>query len=220
MIRKFIIQIFIGFDIYEKTIPIEKEECNICTNNCKIKVTSIKEKTVAYGFLCGRDYDTKKYINNKSEKFTLPEIYDRAFHFKQKKIKEKNITIGIPAALHMMEDLHLWKKFFNILGVETIISDNSGNFIETGKKISNAEFCAPVISMHGHVDYLLNKSDYIFLPVYGHSRTKIKNVQRQYCYYTLYTPPLSEELADNKNRIISPFFSLWVQNFSNKNSII
>ena len=30
-----------------------------------MSIAAIENEKVAYGFLCGRDYDTKKYVNNK-----------------------------------------------------------------------------------------------------------------------------------------------------------
>jgi activator of 2-hydroxyglutaryl-CoA dehydratase len=53
---------FKGLEIYKNSIPIENEVCTICNNNCKIKKVTIKDEIVAFGFLCGRDYETKKFV--------------------------------------------------------------------------------------------------------------------------------------------------------------
>jgi predicted CoA-substrate-specific enzyme activase len=58
---------FRGIDIYKKPIPIQSEVCELCTNHCKITVADIDHEPVAYGFLCGRDYNTRKHVN------TIPE---------------------------------------------------------------------------------------------------------------------------------------------------
>ena len=53
---------FRGLDLYNKEIPVQTETCNLCNNNCRIRIAEVSGEKVAYGFLCGRDYDTKKYV--------------------------------------------------------------------------------------------------------------------------------------------------------------
>ena len=50
---------FRGTGIYREEITIETETCNLCTNNCCISLANISGEKVAYGFMCGRDYDDK-----------------------------------------------------------------------------------------------------------------------------------------------------------------
>jgi len=49
---------FRGLGLYEKQIPLRYEICVLCTNHCKLTVAGIDSTEAAYGFLCGRDYDT------------------------------------------------------------------------------------------------------------------------------------------------------------------
>ena len=62
---------FKGIQLYKKDIPVKSEVCELCTNHCKITIADVDGERVAYGFLCGRDYDTKKYINNDLSGFDL-----------------------------------------------------------------------------------------------------------------------------------------------------
>ena len=48
---------FRGLSLHRMDIPIRSEVCDICPNHCKLTLADLAGRTVAYGFLCGRDYD-------------------------------------------------------------------------------------------------------------------------------------------------------------------
>lgn len=196
---------FRGTGIYNQAIPVRSEVCDLCTNSCKVKVADVNGESVAFGFLCGRDYETRKFVNTNSSGFDL--IKER------KKISASNIlkqssfdfTIGIPAALYLFEDLGLWRDFFYSLGVKTVTSENYKEGVKEGKNISASEFCAPMSEMHGHVAHLADTCDYVFLPVYIEAKPKEDGGRRQYCYYTQYLPPVIKASASiNVQKILSP----------------
>ncbi len=47
--------------------------------------------------------------------------------------------------------------FFSILGIRTVVSRNLKQPVALGKTLAKAEFCAPVMALHGHVVHLLKK---------------------------------------------------------------
>ena len=96
---------FRGLDLYSKKIPLRSETCNLCTNHCKLTVAEIDSEQVAYGFLCGRDYDTSRYVNNNRTGFDLLKERSRVFAFRAAAEFIEDFTIGLPAALHLLEDL-------------------------------------------------------------------------------------------------------------------
>lgn len=195
---------FRGLDICKKDIPVHSETCNICTNHCKLKVAEIDNEIEAYGFLCGRDYNVNKFIKNPLAQFQLIEKRKEFFRFKYP-VHEKAITIGIPADLHLFEEIPFWRKFFDLLFINTITSEVYTTPVKDGKNLSGAEFCAPISAMHGHVEYLRQKVDYIFLPVYLEETVETK-MDKQYCYYTQFIASVisvQKHFADNK-KILSP----------------
>ena len=212
---------FRGLDIYKKEIPVASEICGLCTNHCKLKIADINGESVAYGFLCGRDYETKKFVKNVSGANGLLESRDAVFRLKKKKEHDENFTVGIPAALHLFEDVQFWEKFFDKLSIKTIISRTFHESIALGKNISAAEFCAPMSSLHGHVKYLEDKADYIFLPTYLEVKSDEKGARRQYCYYTQYAS--SVIMTNNKilsqERIINPLIKTRKGDFFSKYQI-
>jgi predicted CoA-substrate-specific enzyme activase len=172
---------FRGISLYTEEIPIESEICNFCHNNCKIKKVLVQGEVVAFGFLCGRDYDTQKFVDNKKGSFDLIKEYKRAFKVNNKPQKYRsNITVGIPYGLYLSEENVLWTHFFNRLGIKTISSEGIKNATKIGKKIARTEFCTPIPTFYGHVKYLSQKADYLFLPVYLDSREKEKEGQIYY----------------------------------------
>ncbi|MFC1669349.1 acyl-CoA dehydratase activase [Spirochaetota bacterium] len=206
---------FRGIDIYKKNIPIRSEACNICTNHCKITVAEVDSISVAYGFLCGRDYDTKKFINNNNSGFDMFRERKKAFKFIRNDKPEKTFTIGIPAALHMHDDLQMWVKFFDLLSIKTMTSENCNDAIKEGKNLTNTEFCAPLTALYGHVKYLLDKADYIFLPYYlEKNKNPANGGRRQYCYYTQFAPSLISLInKEYEDKILMPLVKYLYNNF-------
>ena len=179
---------FRGLNLYKESIPIRSEICELCTNHCKLKIAEVENQYEAYGFLCGRDYESEKYVKNESQKFQLIRRRKELFRFK-KRTHKPTPTIGIPAGLHLFEELLFWQKFFDLLSINTITSEKYANAAKIGKKLSAAEFCAPMAALHGHVNYLLDKVDYIFIPVYLKDSPGNK-MNKQYCYYTQFASPV------------------------------
>ncbi len=192
---------FVGFELYREQVPITNEVCDLCTNHCKISVADVRGTKVAYGFLCGRDYETQSFVNVDSGAFDLVKSRKNIVRVRQQ--KNDGPVIGIPAAVHLIEDLHLWQSFFATLGITVITSDSLKDGVQRGKNIAQAEFCAPITAMYGHVDYLLQQCDYVFLPTY--LEEKAKDARRQYCYCTQFLPTLAALTgANGDDRILRP----------------
>jgi len=76
------------------------------------------------------------------------------------------MKVGIPRGLLFNEFAPLFIPFFNSLGIETIVSDETDRtIINRGLEIVPAEYCFPIKVAYGHVDNLLKKGvDFIFIP--------------------------------------------------------
>ena len=156
---------FRGLDLYKKSIPASSEICQLCTNHCKLKVAEIDGEIVAYGFLCGRDYNTKRFLPDKTLGFQLIRKRKEIFDARIQQHKG-GAVIGIPAGLHLFEEVPFWRRFFELLKINTITSEECHTVVKDGKNLCSAEFCTPMAAMHAHVDYLQKRADYVFLPVY------------------------------------------------------
>jgi len=206
---------FTGFDLHRQKITIHGEVCELCANHCKLSIADIGAGKVAYGFLCGRDYDDKVYVRRDAKAFDLIGERRKVAAFRPEAMDGDNIVIGLPAAVHLVDDLPLWRKFFDLLGIRTVTSESCDEGLKTGKSISRAEFCAPIAAMHGHVAWLLQRADYVFLPVY--IEEKSKDARRQYCYYTQFLTPLTLLALDgSEGRILRPLVRYLYTSFHTK----
>lgn len=214
--------VFKGLEACMKKIPVSGEVCQLCSNHCKITVAEVGGEKVAYGFLCGRDYETKSYVRKEKKGLDLTKTRKKIQRETARKYQpgpepSTNITIGIPAGLHMYEDLDMWQAFFAFLGIKTITSEGLKDPVKKGKLLTGAEFCAPVTAFHGHVDRLLDNADYVFLPVYIEEKQNSRDIRRQYCYYTQFSHSLVHPVAEEKNkRILAPLVKYLYSRFHAK----
>jgi len=201
---------FRGLDLYKESIPIRSEVCDLCTNHCKLKIAEIDHQIEAYGFLCGRDYLDNKFVRDKSIGFNLIRQRNKLFRFKATS-KQTTLTIGIPAGLHLFEETLFWRLFFDFLSTRTVTSEKYLQVVKVGKNLNHAEFCSPIAAMHGHVHYLSDKVDYIFLPVYLESQQN-NDTKKQYCYYTQF---VSSVISAHKNENTTRKLLTPMLNYSN-----
>ena len=198
--------LFRGMDIYKKNISVRSETCDICLNHCRIRVASVKNEEVAYGFLCGRDYNTKKFVKTEIVPSLLKIRQKTLAPLALKKLANSNLpVIGIPSGLQIFEETPLWKKFFHTLGLQTITHESMPDPISRGKKIAGAEFCAPMSAFYGHVDNLIDKCDIIFLPIHIANNKDEKKPSRlqKFCYYTQFSSTLASGIEHNGKKINS-----------------
>ena len=75
------------------------------------------------------------------------------------------MKIGIPKGLLYYKYYPFVNNFFNELGAEIIISeDTNKEILDLGVKFSVDDACLPVKIFHGHVASIRDKCDYIFIP--------------------------------------------------------
>ena len=207
---------FRGFGLSKYEIPVRRETCHICTNYCKLTIAEVNGESLAYGFLCGRDYQTQKMIPRKTG-YSLLASRNRAVPEIEAPIIKHKFTMGIPKALHLFEDIDFWVYFFSKLGIKTVTSAELKTPVKLGKNSAKAEFCAPVTALHGHIEYLMGIADYVFLPFYFEDNTGEKDRRRQHCYYTQFSPSVVSCLSEyDRNRLISPIIKYLYTNFHTK----
>jgi predicted CoA-substrate-specific enzyme activase len=198
---------FIGLAALRNEIPVRSETCGLCANHCRLRIVRVAGETVAYGFLCGRDYGVERFVDKDRSGFDLLKERRRAFGAaKADRLTARlpagpsNPVIGVPAALGLYGQLPLWKRFFSLLGVPTVVSEGFEAGIELGREVQGAEFCAPLAALHGHVKHLRDKADWIFLPVLLEESKPRSAEPRLYCYYTQFSSALASGAVDARLR--------------------
>lgn len=75
------------------------------------------------------------------------------------------IKVGIPRALWYFKYFPLWEGFFRSLGAEVIVSPRTNkDMLDQGIKLMVDEACLPLKVYFGHLNYLKDKTDYLFCP--------------------------------------------------------
>ncbi|MFP4301948.1 MAG: acyl-CoA dehydratase activase [Spirochaetaceae bacterium] len=196
---------FRGLDVYKQEIAVRSERCTLCANQCRLRLAEVGGRTVAFGFLCGRDYETNRYIPPKSEGFDLLSFRKRVFRETRPatpvSVSPGERTVGLPRALHLTSDLPFWRTFFQELGIPVVEEEPSREVLSEGKELQQAEFCAPMTNLHGQVARLLARAEYVFLPMYiGEAE------EHGYCYYTQFSAPVLRSLVgpDREKALITP----------------
>ncbi|MEO0113887.1 MAG: acyl-CoA dehydratase activase-related protein [candidate division WOR-3 bacterium] len=73
--------------------------------------------------------------------------------------------IGIPRALLYFRYGNFWRRFFQELGFEVVLSPKTDKTIlKKGLDKVSSEVCLPIKVICGHIEELIDKVDYIFLP--------------------------------------------------------
>lgn len=76
-----------------------------------------------------------------------------------------NLRVGIPRGLFWYYNPDSYKVFWKTLGLEVIESPSTNRKIfEDGLRFAHDELCMPVKIFHGHIAYLKDKVDFIFIP--------------------------------------------------------
>ncbi|MDC7231988.1 MAG: acyl-CoA dehydratase activase [Spirochaetales bacterium] len=195
---------FCGLDLCRQEVPVRQEVCRLCTNHCKLTVADMDERSVAFGFLCGRDYETETYVSTDTSGWNLLKARHRAIrslaaHEEETSSipavqQQERPLIGIPDALHLVEDRAFWEFFFSRLGMKTVTSSGMKDAIGRGKPLTGSEFCAPVTSLFGHCNEILDKgADYLFLPHYMERKTGPEGESRKFCYFTQFASALAAQ---------------------------
>ena len=124
--------------------------------------------------------------------------------------------VGIPRGMFYYDYYLLWKEFFNNLNIEVVTSPKTNKeMLNKGVHACVDEACLPVKIFHGHVDYLKDKVDYIFIPKF------ISIYEREYCCPKhLGLPDMVKHSIEGLPQIIDTEVNLRKSNKSLKKSIL
>jgi predicted CoA-substrate-specific enzyme activase len=144
-----------------------------CHNECKLKVYKFGDRKSVWGGDCGR-YEVSHYVGPE-----VPNFFKYRNELFLEALEEKNIRpgippvaanaskpiVGIPLALHSLEWGIFWTHIFSELGFPVHLSPfTNGDLVRKGLESLAAETCFPVKVFQGHVHYLLDQAEYLFLP--------------------------------------------------------
>jgi predicted CoA-substrate-specific enzyme activase len=146
-----------------------------CHNECKLKVYNFGGRKSIWGGDCGRyevSIATGARLDNPFQE--RQQLFHEALEGKAVRLGEPSEVrreppsgpvVGIPLALHSLEWGVFWVHLLAELGFKVVLSPATNNrLVLAGVESMTAETCFPVKVFHGHVRYLLDQADFLFLP--------------------------------------------------------
>lgn len=181
-------------------------ECRQCSNNCEVNVIETGAERCYFGDVCERftslgcGDENKPALPNLTDEFlTRCEQYFAA-------PTQGRRTIGIPRASTLMAHLPFWAVFFRELGMQPVLSGNTGQQTLTlGLRNLAVGVCLPIKLTAGHIHTLLETGvDLIFVPSVVILPGDIPS--RSYsCPYAMAVPYMIG--AKNHDRFVTPTVS-------------
>lgn len=143
-----------------------------CHNECKLKIYNFAGRKSIWGGDCGRyevtHYDGPMETDYIGERNKLLWNLLSEWDIEPGKISSgrSNLpVIGIPLGLHFWEWIAFWAPIFKRLEFPVIISPKTDHAItKAGIESVTAEICFPVKVFHGHVKWISDRAELLFLP--------------------------------------------------------
>jgi len=197
------------------------EICDLCPNQCELRVYTTGNNQTAWGLKCGRDYDDKQ-VKGQTKRSKIEIDFKRSFAPSVPAPEMSDLVVGLPETLFMKEYSGMFTDFFHRLGIKTIIEKSSSKKLNKGMEMINADFCAPMALSHGMIESLAKKQiDFIFFPTMINEQNLAEKLPREalfsekmtdayFCYYSSYAPDIIDNLPsfEFKMPIVSPKIKL------------
>ncbi len=183
-----------------------------CHNECKLKVYNFGERKSVWGGDCGR-YETRIAGGREEDYFQVRQtIFEQALCEAGNLLTEAEArrqprpVIGIPLALHSLEWGVLWAHLFSELGFPVLLSPRTTNKLAfLGVENVVSEVCFPLKVFHGHVRYLMDRAEYLFLPNVVNAPVPQQDETGYFCPLVQSSQFMSRSaLSIPDNRIIRP----------------
>ncbi len=114
------------------------------------------------------------------------------------------LKIGIPRALYYHKFYPLWQTFFTELGAEVVLSPvTDRNILKHGSDATLDEFCLPIKVFFGHINTILKKVDFLFIP-----RLISTEKETYYCPQFFGLPDMVRVAFPDSPPILEPTFNV------------
>lgn len=189
---------FRGYNLSKVDYRMREFVCKACSNYCDIQEFNVEGEKTYWGDKCSDKFRKRPKVEKTP---VIPDL----FAIRKKLLlrdcapppgtgaaagKHHRRTIGIPMTMSFLETLPFWHRFFDDLGFDVMLSEETNKAIaQDGLDLTVAEPCHPIKVAHGHVKHLLDKgADMVFLPnVIDHS-TRTEHTNAYYCPWNMTLP--------------------------------
>lgn len=194
-------------------------KCGGCTANCQLNIINFgKGRNFISGNRCEKG-------GGKAKTNKVPNLYEYKYNSiialkTAEQPKQPIGKVGMPLALSFYEQLPFWRTFFNELGFETVISEESSRdmYYLGQHTIPSDTVCYPAKLTHGHIENLLDKGvDFIFYPCMSYNIDEGESDNHFNCPVVAYYPEL---LTANNPRLNGENFRHPYMDMNNRKNVI
>lgn len=194
-------------------------KCGGCTANCQLNIINFgKGRNFISGNRCEKG-------GGKAKTNKIPNLYEYKYNSiialkTAEQPKQPIGKVGMPLALSFYEQLPFWCTFFNELGFETVISEESSRdmYYLGQHTIPSDTVCYPAKLTHGHIENLLDKGvDFIFYPCMSYNIDEGESDNHFNCPVVAYYPEL---LTANNPRLNGENFRHPYMDMNNRKNVI
>lgn len=183
--------------------------CGLCNNHCNITINSFQDGSRYFaGNRCERP------TLGRSSKLDLPNL----FLYKYQRLQQmqnnpgRRGKIGLPLVLNMFEHLPFWYTFFDSLGFEVVLSNQSSHalYASAQHSIPSDTVCYPAKLVHGNIQSLIDKGVHtIFYPCMSYNRDEGQSDNNFNCPVVAYYPEVIEGNMNLQDvRFLYPYLCL------------
>jgi len=157
---------FRGYALNKLQLSSRDFVCKACSNLCDMKEFVIEGQKSYWGDKCSDKFRKPSATGRKPVIEDLFELRERLLAPRPPAPGPRPLTVGLPRAMSMIEQLPFWLGYFGELGIETVLSPVTDPRISAaGIDLAVAQPCYPVQVAHGHVKALVDAGvDYILTP--------------------------------------------------------
>ncbi|MDI7267216.1 MAG: acyl-CoA dehydratase activase [Myxococcota bacterium] len=179
---------FRGLECLDGEIDLRQERCEMCRNKCPITFAKgpTQDEPISWGYMCGREPDERKV--RRIAAFETIEKRDQRWRAagRTADVRSTGISIGLPRALHLFDELPRWRALLEALGARVVVSpETDGRIAKATQALVASEFCYPAKLVHGHARALLENPevDFVLLPHRIADRRNRATTDAHFCPY-------------------------------------
>jgi predicted nucleotide-binding protein (sugar kinase/HSP70/actin superfamily) len=200
---------FRGYDLRKLRLETRDFVCKACSNFCDMKEFSIEGQRSYWGDKCSDKFRKPSPTGRRPVIEDLFAYRDQLLEAVSEAASSKGLSVGLPRAMSIIDQLPFWRRYFAELGIRTVLSAVTDPRISAaGIEMAAAQPCYPVQVAHGHVAALAETGvDFILVPNLADAESGEDPAPAHYCPWNQTLPWVlraNPALERHRGRLLIP----------------